>query len=137
MRRNGGGGGQGDALSPHNCVGGQNSLCISKSFLRSLGVFEFGLKLSESRLIVQIIILFNFCQSGGCYQFQAFPIIHIFYPLFKRVPIFSNLLSLFAFCPEIPSGQYRASTKKNPHSLEVKCYFVFWFYFVIPLSFLH
>ena len=63
------------------------------------------------------------------YIFQAFPIIPISIPNLKELQFFSNLLSLFAFCSEIPFRQYWASTKNFPHSLEVKCYFVFWFCF--------
>ena len=43
-------------------------IIISKKNPCSLGVFEFGLKFSESRKFAKILILVHFLKSAGCYH---------------------------------------------------------------------
>ena len=93
-----------------------SSLLLLKKILRSLGVFEFGLKFSESIQFAQIVILFHFLKSTGCnhlvctcmneciyvsffqrnWLFKLFLLFLFSILNFKELDFF-NLLSLFAF----------------------------------------
>ena len=112
--------------APSICLGGgrttvtlqlkKSSLLLLKKILRSLVVFEFGLTFSESIQFAQIVILFHFLKSTGCYHlvctcmneciyvsffqrnwlFKLFLLFLFSILNFKELNFF-NLLSLFAF----------------------------------------